>query len=88
MPPHKGGRKKQSCQPKQIHSNRNAVTNLSSPSHSWMNTFISKEESKISKADPGKKTKIKMLRVSWVDEVWDQLGPNDIDQQCILGSRG
>mmetsp|Transcript_23546 Transcript_23546/g.20898 ORF Transcript_23546/g.20898 Transcript_23546/m.20898 type:complete len:119 (+) Transcript_23546:371-727(+) len=65
------GRKKQSCQPKQINSNsnRNVMSTFTSPKHSWMNTFIShneshkKEESKLSKnEDRIKKPRIKMLR--------------------------
>ena len=63
-------RKKQSCQPKQIQSKRNAFTTFNSPKNSWANTFISQanshrfEENKESKNnEKSKKTKIKMLRV-------------------------
>lgn len=37
-------RKKQSCQPKQINSNRNILTSFNSPTTSWVNTFMSPSE--------------------------------------------
>ncbi|CAI2377792.1 unnamed protein product [Moneuplotes crassus] len=66
-------RKKQSCQPKQINSNRNAITSLNSPSHSWINTFISNQEGnkalecKTSKPELKKKTKIKLFRAQMIE---------------------